>query len=184
MQPITFVEVNSSSIRFNQSDMLSITAEFSSYPIKKEMEFKIMDSMKSSINLEAPFLSIPVHEMTKIHTVLLNHKAKYVNRTQKSEDNVIRNEAGELFLYTRHKENGLRLGTEITKFSNSNLFPKALYPFSDKSFYLFKWLALNTPVDELIVLPRRKYCILEGYEKKLCIKVRTDIRNDLVIPKV
>lgn len=184
MQPITFVEVNTGSIRFNRSDLLSISAEFISYPIKKEMEFKIIDSMEPSVSLEEPFLNLPVPEISKIHTTLMNHKARYANRTQKSADNVIRNEAGELFLYTRHKATTLRLGTKITNFSNSNIYPDTLYPFSDKSFYLFKWLALNTPVEELIIIPRKNYCILEGYQKSLCIKVRTDIRNDLGILKV
>ena len=181
---VSNLEVWSQGIRFDNSELLSIEAEFISVPIKKSVELKILDSMQSSFTLDTPFLAIPAEKISEIHAALATNKSRYINRTLKSEDNIIRFDGEQLTLFLSNNGKESSVPLDIPNFSYNELFTAKQYTFSDKAFYLFKWLSLTTPIDELLIIPRSDYCILEGYQDGMCIKVRTNIRNDHIEQKV
>lgn len=170
-------------VRFNQSDDLTIEIDIPSYPLKKEVEFKIQETIQSSFDLEAPFLNLPSEEADRIHSILLKNKRRYLDKTRKSADNAIRIENGQLILYSMHDGKEIKVKNNLAEYSISEPFKDIPYTFSDRSFYLFRWMAQTTPVNELVFIPRERCCIIEGYKDGLSIKVRTGIHNDLQLKK-
>ncbi|PGQ88182.1 hypothetical protein COA18_04460 [Priestia megaterium] len=181
LETISSVLFTPGKVKFNHSDLLTIVADLPSYPLKKEVESKIKDSIHSSFTLETPFLNLPMAQASRIHSVLLENKRRYIDKARKSADNAIRIEKGEVLLFSAHDEKKLTMRPGITEYSINNLFKHSSYTFSDKAFYLFRWMAQTSPVQEFTIIPRDQYCVIEGYNKDLRIKVRTGIRNDLSI---
>ena len=168
-------------MRFNQSTRLAIEADIPFYPLKKEVEFKLKEMIHSSFTFDAPFLNIPSREANRIHSILLENKRRYLDKTRKSEDNAIRKEGDSIVLYIKQNGKIRKLPTRISDYSIGEQFPDVPFIFSDKSLHLFRWLSSVSPCSELTIIPRDSYCLIEGHDKDLKIKVRTDIRNDLAI---
>jgi hypothetical protein len=99
---------------------------------------------------------------------LQKHKAK----VKKSTDNTIRIEDDQLVLYFSVENQPTRVETYIRHFSVNGADSLT---FSDKALYLMCWLNKVTYSEEVILLPRQDYCVWEGYNEEMMIKVRTDI---------
>lgn len=171
-------------MRFNDTRRLAIEADIESIPIRKEVEFKLKESINSSCTLETPFLNIPSREANQIHSLLKKNKQRYQDKTRKSEDNAIRMENGSITLYIQRDGKVKKFPMKISEYSVGEQFPNVPFVFSDKSLYLFRWLSSVAPVEELTIIPRDSYCLIEGHDNELKIKVRTKIRNDLIISQV
>lgn len=184
LESIGSVAFTPGQVSFNHSEHLTLEVDIPAYPLKKEVELKIKDSIQSSFDLESPFLSLPSKEADQIHSVLLKNKRRYFDKTAKSADNAIRLEKEQLVIYSRHDKKHLKMQPDISEYSISEPYQDMPYIFSDRSFYLFRWMAQTTPVNEFVFIPRDHYCIIEGYETGLSIKVRAGIRNDLDMNQV
>jgi len=179
LETISSVLFTPGKVKFNHSDLLSIVADIPTFPLKKEVESKIHDSIQSSFTMDTPFINLPMAQASQIHSVLLDNKRRYVDKARKSADNAIRIQGGQVLLFSKHDENMLKMNTHISEYSTNQVFRNVSYTFTDKAFYLFRWLAQTSPIREFTIIPRDQYCVIEGYNKDLRIKVRTGIRNDL-----
>ncbi|MED4068749.1 hypothetical protein [Priestia megaterium] len=179
LETISSVLFTPGKVKFNHSDLLSIVADIPTFPLKKEVESKINDSIQSSFTVDTPFLNLPMAQASQIHSALLDNKRRYVDKARKSADNAIRIQGGQVLLFSKHDEKMLKMNTHISDYSTNQVFRNVSYTFTDKAFYLFRWLAQTSPIKEFTIIPRDQYCVIEGYDKDLRIKVRTGIRNDL-----
>jgi len=179
LETINSVLFTPGKVKFNHSDLLSIVADIPTFPLKKEVESKINDSIQSSFTLDTPFINLPMAQASHIHSVLLDNKRRYFDKARKSADNAIRIQRGEVLLFSKHDDKELKMNTHISEYSTNQLFRNVSYTFSDKAFYLFRWMSQTSPIKEFTIIPRDHYCVIEGYDKDLRIKVRTGIRNDL-----
>lgn len=171
-------------IRFNSSEDLELEVDIPAFTLKKQVEFALEDSMRTSFTQEAPSLRVTWEQACSIQKQLTQYKNRYLYKVKRSSDNAIRLEDGQLVLYFSHDETDSRIETGIRDVSINDAYSKQIFTFSDRAFYLLRRLTLTHPVQEIFFYPRDRYCILEGHSSHLMSKVRTDIKNDLLLPTV
>lgn len=146
------------------SSQVLMEVDFPSFPLKKEVEFKLDNSIISSYERNAPYLKMASENLKKLQ----KHKAKF----KKSTETSIRIEDDQLVLYFLENDQPARVETNIRHFSANG---EDAFVFSDKALYLMCWLNKVGYSEEVILLPRHEYCVWEGYNEEMTMKVRTDI---------
>lgn len=175
MESILFT---SDCIYFNESERLTIEADIIAAPLKKDVEFKTKETLKSSLYEKMPILRIPKSSLEFIRSELTKYKKRSDGKIQKRSDNAIRVEDGQLVFYYHHDGERVRIETGLEYyFANDE---NHAYAFSDRALYLFLWLARSTVCDEAVLLPRENYCLIEGHTSNMVIKVRTMLKNDIL----
>lgn len=179
MEVITSALFLDGKILFNESNRLEIEVEIPSFLLKKDVEFKMEESVKSSYDLNNPYLRINYPNFRELNRQMKKYKKRYADKIKKSSDNTIRIEEEQLVLYHRHDEYDCRFETGITEFAINRKHQQATYSFSDRAFYLMYWFARIIPTEEVIFIPRNGYCLIEGHMSNMVAKVRTMLKNDL-----
>lgn len=182
MELISSVTFLSGHIRFNDSDRLKIEVTIRTFPLKKEVEFKVKETINVSFDTNAPYLRISYENLQLMHKDMMKYKKRY--ESVNSTDNAIRIEGDQLVLYFTYKEQRSRLETGIQAFGLNDEYPDINYFFSDKALYLIKWLMRIRKCENVMFIPRDGYSIVEGYLSNMVVKVRTTLKNDLVLKKV
>ena len=183
-EDIQFVTFVTNQIVFNESDKLVLSINIPYFRLKQEVEEKILQTTYSSYQLETPYLRLPIEEVNYLASELRRYKKTY--SLVKTTDNCLRiDEDGVVSLHTTHLNGQTsRIETPIEHFARNKKFDTNIFTFTDKALYGIRWLARITPVDEVIFLPRQRYCLVEGYGGSMVAKVRTMLKNDLMWEKV
>jgi hypothetical protein len=166
-------------ILFNESERLSMEVDIASLPLKKDVEFKLEESIQSSYNTDAPYLRVSEQDFKRLKSELSKHKKQFDDKPKNTSDNTIRIEEGHLVLYHKYREMEIRIETGIQTFAANEQFPDMSYSFSDQAVYLFYLMNRSQKVEEVVFLPRPNYCVIEGHLSNMVVKVRTMLKNDL-----
>lgn len=158
----------------NEDRNLKIEVDIVSFPLKKEVEFKLKDSIKSGYHPYGPYLRLSQKDFRSLNTQLNKYKKQFDSDRKNTSINTIRIEEGQLVLYHQYKDMDIRFETGIRSFARNREYPDMEYQFTDRCFYLTYWLSKNKRLlDEIVFLPRPEYCVIEGYMSDMVIKVRT-----------
>lgn len=153
------------------------------YKLRKRVEVKVKESIASAHNLDSPYLRLEAASFRKLEMELKHYKNRYLKK-QLASDNIVRTEKDQLVLYHRHDEHEVRLETGIKNFAENENHLGFPYSFSDLSIQLIRTLSKVTPVENILFLPRKGFCVVEGYLSDMVIKVRTSLKNDFYQEKV
>jgi hypothetical protein len=170
---ITSLMLTPGKMILNEDEELTIEVDILTFPLKKEVEFKLKDSIQSGYNPDGPYLRVPQNDFKSLNRQLTKYKKQYDSERKKTSINTIRIEEGQLVLYHEYKEMNIRFETNIRTFVRNTEFPDMTYEFTDRCFYLSHWLSKNMILDEVVLLPRPDYCVIEGHMSNMVIKVRT-----------
>lgn len=183
LEALETVRFSSHQVAFNESDRLAMDVDIPALPLKKDVEFRMSETIQTSYDLQTPYLRLTHPNYKKLNQEMKKYKKRYAGKFQKSSDNAIRIEGEQLVLQSRHDDQHVRIETDIREFAVNQDYREISYPFSDRAFYLFMWLIRMSPAEEVIFLPRKDYCVIEGYLSNMVVKVRTMLKNDLYSKK-
>jgi hypothetical protein len=175
---LTSFAMTTGKLLLDGSSQVLMEIEIPSYPLKKEVEFKMDDAIASTYDRNAPYLRFTSQHLKELQKQKAKFKKKYGSASTRSADNSIRIEDDQLVLYFFVNNQFARVETNIRNFSTNM---KEAFSFSDKALYLMCWLNNISYSEDVILLPRQEYCVMEGYHDEMTVKVRTSIKNDLIL---
>lgn len=179
-EKIETILFTSTGIYFNESERLKVEVDLINAPLKKDVEFRVRETMQTSAFDKLPLLRLPLSSFQFIKSEMAKYKKQFYGRRKKSSDNAIRIEDGQLVLYYHVDGERVRIETGLTDFFAND--ESKTYSFSDRGMYLFLWLVRSTVCDEVAILPRdsMNYGIVEGHTMDMVVKVRTMLKNDIL----
>lgn len=178
-EDISMVLFTPGKISFNESERLSMEVDITSFILKKDVEFKLEESIQSAYNTDAPYLRISQEDLKRLKLELSTYKKPFDNKAKNTSDNTIRIEEEQLVLYHKYKGLDIRIETGIRTFVANEKFPDMSYDFSDQALYVFYLMNKVIRMEEVVFLPRPNYCVIEGHLSNMVAKVRTMLKNDL-----
>lgn len=179
-EKIETILFTSNGIYFNESERLKVEIDLISAPLKKDVEFRVKETIKTSLHEKLPILRIPMKSLQFIKSEIYKYKKMSPSSRRKSSDNAIRIEDGQLVLYYHLGGERIRIETGLEDFFAND--PEKSYSFSDRAMYLLLWLSRSNTCDEVIILPRENlgYGLMEGHNGDMAVKVRTMLKNDIL----
>lgn len=159
---LTSVVMTVGEILYDGSSPVLMEIEIPSYPLKKEVEIKLDETMTPAYERNAPYLKFASEDLEKLH------KQREKFKKTGSSDISIRIEDDQLVLYSSEA----RVETDIRRFSANR---QETFSLSDKLLYFMDWLNYISYAEEVVLLPREHYCVFEGYHGEMTIKVRTKL---------
>lgn len=160
-------------ILLDEDEKTTIEVDIPTFPLKKEVEFKLKESIQSGYNPYGPYLRIPQKDFRSLNTQLTKYKKQYDSDRKNTSINTIRIEDNQLVLYHKYNNMDIRFESDVRQFARNLDFPDKTYEFTDRAFYIFFWLSKKMFLDEVVFLPRRDYCVIEGHMSNMVIKIRT-----------
>lgn len=179
LEVISSLRIRPGQLSFNDAERLTLEVDLPVFPLKRDVDFKLESVIQSSYDLNAPYLRLSLPEVDELNRQMSRYKKRFAGKSSTGSDNALIPEGDQLIWYFMHEQQDVRIETDILLFATNPKYPHTFCYFSDRAFYLLRWLARITPVDDVIFLPRKDYCVLEGYLGSMTIKVRTRIKNDL-----
>jgi hypothetical protein len=160
-------------ILLDENEKFIIEVDIPTFPLKKEVEFKLKETIQSGYNPYGPYLRIAQKDFRSLNTQLTKYKKQYDSDRKITSTNTIRIEDNQLVLYHKYKDLDIRFESAIRQFARNLDFSDMSYDFTDRALYIFFWLSKKIYLDEIVFLPRPDYCVIEGHMSNMVIKVRT-----------